>query len=43
MVYADKRNYTMTCGSVGQGEKDQGKGIVSGHCYTLMECAEFEH
>jgi len=34
--YSDKRNYTMTSGSDGQGENDMGKGIVSGHCYTFI-------
>lgn len=41
--YADQRNYTMTSGSDGQGENDMGKGIVSGHCYTLISTHEIRY
>ena len=42
LLYADERNYTMVAGSKGQGEKESGTGLISGHAYSLISIHQFE-
>lgn len=39
-MQADKSDYSICCGTDGQGEQDMGKGIVSGHAYSLISVYE---
>jgi hypothetical protein len=41
MIFAEKHNYCMSAGTSGAGESEiGGKGIISGHAYTLMGAFE---
>jgi hypothetical protein len=37
---ADQRNFTLMTGTKGEGEEDNGLGIISGHAYSLISAHE---
>lgn len=42
ILAADEKGYEMMCGTKGQGEEKMGKGMISGHAYSLIAAKEVE-
>jgi calpain-15 len=39
----DRRNFILLASTHGEGENRNNKGIISGHCYSIIQVIEFEY